>query len=275
MNEKTLPPTLDWADLPLFLAIAREGTLTGAAKISGKSPATLSRRMLDLERRLGKELLIRHDRGYALTDEGRAFADALGTVEQDLVQLIKKPEDDLPLVKLSAGSWTSLDLIRALPAILGTPPEFRLRLIADEARLSLSHREISLGIRAGRPTEEGLAGKRLRRVYFAPYALEKSEKRWLNTTLDTPSARWVAERAGAFVHLEASTARSLLDMALAGLGKAMLPDFVARHYPELVRSGQMVPELSHDQWLVMHDDDRHLPAQRRAIDRIVSALRGD
>ena len=68
----------DWNDLRLFLAVAREGGLSPAARAAGSSPATLARRMLALERRLGRELFVRHERGYALTDGGRALLGDLG-----------------------------------------------------------------------------------------------------------------------------------------------------------------------------------------------------
>ncbi len=66
MNETNF----DWDDLRLFLAVAREGGLAAASASTGKSPPTLGRRMLALERRLGLELFERLPRGYALTDQG-------------------------------------------------------------------------------------------------------------------------------------------------------------------------------------------------------------
>ena len=50
-----------WDDLHLFLAVAREGGLSPAARATGRSAATLGRRMLALERAMGRELFVRHD----------------------------------------------------------------------------------------------------------------------------------------------------------------------------------------------------------------------
>ena len=62
----------NWDDLHLFLAVAREGGLSPAARLTGRSAATLGRRMLALERSMGRELFVRHERGYELTaDCGR------------------------------------------------------------------------------------------------------------------------------------------------------------------------------------------------------------
>lgn len=46
-----------WDDLHLFLAVAREGGLSPAARATGRSAATLGRRMLALERAMGGSCL--------------------------------------------------------------------------------------------------------------------------------------------------------------------------------------------------------------------------
>ncbi len=60
-----------WDDLHLFLAVAREGGLSPAARTTGRSAATLGRRMLALERSIRRELFVRHERGYELTADAR------------------------------------------------------------------------------------------------------------------------------------------------------------------------------------------------------------
>ncbi|WP_066701517.1 helix-turn-helix domain-containing protein [Celeribacter ethanolicus] len=64
-------PKLD--DYALFLAVADAGGLSGAEKATGTSLPTLSRRMAELERSLGKRLFERGNRGYTLTAESRAL----------------------------------------------------------------------------------------------------------------------------------------------------------------------------------------------------------
>ncbi|QDH23242.1 LysR family transcriptional regulator [Saccharibacillus brassicae] len=57
--------------LRYFLAVAREGSLTGAAERLHLTQPTLSRQLKDLERQLGKPLFTRGSRRLSLTDEGR------------------------------------------------------------------------------------------------------------------------------------------------------------------------------------------------------------
>lgn len=54
---------IGWDSYQLFLDVARGGGLTGAAATSGLSPATIGRRMLELEQRIGKILFVRSQTG--------------------------------------------------------------------------------------------------------------------------------------------------------------------------------------------------------------------
>lgn len=264
----------DWEDLNLFLAVARDGGLSAAARSTGRSPATLGRRMYDLERSLGRELFVRHDRGYRLTSEGQVLLAELTEIEARIARLTRRPDADaLPLVKVSAGTWTTMALMRDVAALTGTPPDIRLRFVSEERVLDIGHREVVIGVRNRRPTEESLAGRRLAAVEFAPYAAPGAPARWIRVVSDTPSARWVAQTTvGAEIVCEVTSPRNALDLALTGHGIALLPTFVGDTEQGLHRVGGVVPELTHDRWLVTHDADRHLPEVRRAIDRMCRVL---
>ncbi|OCW57510.1 LysR family transcriptional regulator [Hoeflea olei] len=265
----------DWADLQLFLAVAREGGLSPAARATGRSPATLGRRMMALERKLGRDLFIRHERGYELTAEARTLMQDLEAVEARLLRLTA-PEEPIerPLVKVSAGTWTTLALLDQLDAITGAPADLRLRFVSTEATLDIARREVVIGFRNARPTGGSLAGRRLLRVEFAAYALPGAPDHWIRIVADTPSARWLARVAGTEAACEVTAPRNGLDLALAGRGKALLPTFIGDRHPGLERVGDTISELGHDQWIVTHQDDRHLPHVRRAIDRICAAFAG-
>ena len=64
---------LNWDDTRLFLALARHGTLSGAARELGIGLATISRRVERMEHALGLPLFLRHQNGYDLTDQGAAL----------------------------------------------------------------------------------------------------------------------------------------------------------------------------------------------------------
>lgn len=272
MNEKKLND-VDWSDLSLFLAVAREGGLSPAARATGRSAATLGRRMLALERALSCELFIRHDRGYELTAQARDLLEELADVEARIHRLARvRPGSEKPLVKISAGTWTTLYLMDKIDAIVGTPPDIRLRFVSAEAILDITHREVVIGIRNARPTEEGLAARKMARLEFAPYATPKAPDQWIRVLAETPSARWLAKRAGNDVFCEVNTPRNSLDLALLGKGKALLPTFIGDTQKALKRVGGTIPELAHDRWIVTHAEDRYLPEVRRTIDRMYKVL---
>ena len=268
MNEKSSR----WDDLSLFLAVGRAGGLSPAASVTGRSAATLGRRMHALERSLGRELFIRHDRGYELTAEGRALLDELAEVEVRITRLARPAEDAVPLVKISAGTWTTLALLGNLDALTGTPPDVRLRFVSTEAVLDIPKRQVLIGFRNRRPTEAGLAGRKLARVEFAPYATPNAPKRWIKVMADTPSANWLEKSVGDDALCEVTAPRNGLDLALAGKGMALLPTFIGDAQPTLAQVGGTIAALSHDRWIVTHQDDRHLPEVRRTLDRLCAAL---
>ncbi|MEC9196343.1 MAG: LysR family transcriptional regulator [Pseudomonadota bacterium] len=264
---------VSWDDLAAFLAIARNGGLSGAAREIGSSPPTLGRRMREMERRLGRELFVRRSHGYDLTDAGARLRDDLLPAEMAMIRATIPAQDGrLPLVRITAGTWTMLALADVLQSITGNPPDLRVRLLQGEEVLSIPRREAAIGFRNSRPDEAGLATRRLRPVDFAPYAAAGAPKQWIVVRAQTPSARWVAECCGDDVIAEVNAPRLALDLALRGIGQVLLPTFIGNAYPELERVGKKVKELSHDQWLVTHDDDRALPEIRRALDRIAEAF---
>src|SRR5258708_36204621 len=63
---------MEWSDLRVFLAIAREGTLGAAARKLGHSQPTMGRRLRALEHAVGQTLFQRTGDGFVLTDEGAA-----------------------------------------------------------------------------------------------------------------------------------------------------------------------------------------------------------
>ncbi|MGQ7846110.1 LysR family transcriptional regulator [Granulosicoccus sp. 3-233] len=269
MNEKIV----QWSDLHLFLAVAREGGLSPAARATGSSAATLGRRMLQLERAMGRELFIRHDRGYELTADARELLQQLTDVESRIGTLTARPVDARqPLVKVSAGTWTTLLLLRNHEALSGSPPDLKLRFVQAEDILNIPRREVTIGFRNQRPTDDHLATRKLQRVEFAPYAVAGAPERWIRVIADTPSARWLKRIAGNDGVCEVNTPRNSLDLVMVGVGIALLPTFIGDSEAELQRKGGTIAELSHDQWIVTHQDDRHLPEVRRAIDRLCSVL---
>ena len=72
----------DWNDLKYFLAIARHGSTVGAAKALNVNRSTVPRRLDELEKRLGRRLVLREPTGYKLTELGQNMVTYAEGVEE-------------------------------------------------------------------------------------------------------------------------------------------------------------------------------------------------
>ncbi|MEZ9579797.1 MULTISPECIES: LysR family transcriptional regulator [unclassified Vibrio] len=265
---------LNWSDLQLFIYVAKEGGLSAAAKSSQRSPATLGRRMHALEKTLGKELFFRHDRGYELLAAGEKLLKELTALESQITTITGVcSQDNRPLVKISAGTWTTLFLIQNINQFSATLDKILIRFISTEKILNISHREVVIGIRNIRPTDESLVCRKLKRVEFAPYSTKDSPEIWIKVLSDTPSGRWLDRFVGYNSICEVSEPRNSLDLALQNKGIALLPTFIGDAQRQLHRIGNIIDELGHDQWLVTHHEDRYLPEVKTLISTLGEALR--
>ncbi|MFL6555654.1 MAG: LysR family transcriptional regulator, partial [Bacillus sp. (in: firmicutes)] len=76
--------------LRYFLAVAREGSITGAADFLHVTQPTLSRQLKDLEKELGKKLFIRSSHNIILTDEGML----LRKRAEEIIDMVDKLETE-------------------------------------------------------------------------------------------------------------------------------------------------------------------------------------
>jgi len=82
-----LQGVFDWNDLKHLLAFARQGSTLAAAKTLGVNQSTVHRRLMELERRLGRRLIERHLGGYRLTELGEELQPYAERVEDAVAAL--------------------------------------------------------------------------------------------------------------------------------------------------------------------------------------------
>lgn len=271
-----------WSHYQLFLQVVRHGGLSGAAQESGLSPATVGRHMLDLEQRLGRTLFRRSQRGYRLAPDGETLHAMLKEAEGNL----RRVEDwqgtafAPTLVRLAIGTWNALLVSRHISEIQPPGEPVRLEFVIGEERASLSHRENHIGIRAFRPEETNLAAQRLCPVAYAPFkaknAALSAAERWIAVTREDAISnylRYPHRHHVDAIFMTAIRPRSVLDLVEAGAGITVLPCFIGDTNSRLERAGAIIDELSHDQWLVLHDDDRRQRDIRRIADRLARFIK--
>ncbi|MBY5745023.1 LysR family transcriptional regulator [Rhizobium leguminosarum] len=270
-----------WDSYQLFLQVARLGGLTGASSASGLSPATVGRRMLDLEQEIGRALFSRSQTGYRLTQDGQALLDHLQEMEAAArkVAAWRQSGEGATTVRVAAGTWLAWLLTENFAAIRMPGDAFAISLTIGEARASLAYRESDIGIRAFEPEEANLAARLLGEVAYAVYIRRnaaETDERWISVAEEEAISaylRWPHAHAGTGIVATVNRPRSLPDLVRAGAGKTVLPCFVGDLHPELQRQGSELPELRHRQWIVMNAEDRHRPEIRTVADRMTKLIK--
>src|SRR5260370_41413563 len=80
---------LDWSDLHHFLALAREGSLSAAARGLGVDHVTVARRVAALEASISLKLVDRRPRSYVLTEDGKRIA-AIGAQMEETAFAVER-----------------------------------------------------------------------------------------------------------------------------------------------------------------------------------------
>lgn len=266
-------PGLD--DLALFVLVAQSGGLGAAARQAGLSVPTLSRKMQNVEQQLGLDLFQRGPRGYVLTRQGQETLDRLRPLGGLHDRLLRDVTQSAAVnVRITAGTWMSSFLARRLTRDAISDmwrPEFR----EATARLDIARREADIGLRNQRPDQPWLAGRRLFKVELAPFALSDTVRGYVglsDAVLAPPSGRWLRDTHPDQIVATAGSPHLLADMAMAGIGRVILPLFVAPDWPGLQQVGPVIDALSHDSWLVCHHEARHDPPVRAALEQIAAIL---
>lgn len=266
----------DWNDLRLFFHVAESGGLSGAARITGLSAATIGRRMLALEQQTGQSLFHRAQTGYSLTAFGDSLMARVRTMRASAlpVEELLSARSETPVIRLSAGTGTAQFLALRHGQLRKSGDRFRLHFATSEATLDLTHREIDLGIRNQPPAQGNLASRKLCTLRFAPYrnrsvphpgALE-----WLamdRKAAKHPAAFWVYEQNLPICALAGSVA-TLHHLIRAGAGIGLMPCMLGDFDPTLERAGPLIEALTEHQYLVTHNDDRHRTPVRQLTQRI-------
>ncbi len=287
MNEN-----LNWDDLRLFLAVARAGGLAKAAPATDVSSPTLSRRMRAFERAVGVVLFDRRRDGYEITAAGRELLVHAEEVEKGAltIERWRTAADPRPLVRIAAGAWTSAFLARRMACLIDGAEDLRIEVLTSVSAADLLRREANLGLRNRRPEINGLAGRRLAQVAFAVYgadALVRGDAKagdarrfaacpWVAFAPPgpkPPSAVWLDEHLPREARLTCSTPHAALEAAVGGVGLCILPCFIGDTTTGLWRASGIVADLTHDQWLVSHDDERHDKRIRQVAGRIAELIR--
>ena len=289
---------LDWGDLQSFLAIARSGSLQGAARTLGVNHSTVFRRLNAFEAALGARLFDRLPGGYVPTPAGEDLRVSAERIEQEAQAVERRLlGGDLRLsgsLRVTTTDTLAQGLLGPhLAAFHQRYPGIELELITGNAFFSLSRREADVALRPGRQPEDAMVGRRLGTVAVAVYgapsylaqhprpqsALDLGRHALISGDASLghlPAVRWLASLAPAeAVVLRCNSWLSQLAAARAGLGLAALPCFLADGEPALERVLPPEPAIASELWLLTHPELRRSARIRAFMDHLAESLRAE
>lgn len=287
---------MDWDDLRLFLAVARNETLSSAGRALRLDPATVGRRIARLEEATGQRLFVKGPQGYALTDEGAGLLPHAERAEAGVAgaeEALRGPAAGLTgAIRLGAPDGCATYLLpQVLACIADANPGLDVQVVALPRVFNLSRREADLAIgvsrpEAGRLTVQKIADYRLHlaaaRGYLdrhgrpATKADLKSHRMvgYIPDMIFDRELDYLAQLGVDRVALASNAIPVQLQWLREGAGLGMVHAFVLPFAPELV---PVLPEvaLTRAFWLIRHADDTRSARLDRFAEALVAGLRAE
>ena len=268
--------TLDWNDLRTVLAVARAGSLAGAARALELRHSTVFRRIEQAERRLGSRLFERSRSGWSPNPQGEAVARAAADMESAALgaeRAISGADARLEgTIRIATSELLAGHLLLPLlRPFLAEHPGIEIECDVSNRNVDLTRREADLALRATPQPPDMLVGRRIGSMRYAVYAA----KQLIGKRQSAPvlgELPWVGfdERIAHFQiaqwfrhalpdvrpRLRLDSMSALMKAAAAGIGAVLLPTFAAAQEPALVRVTEEIDGPEMGLWLLSHPDVR-------------------
>lgn len=276
-----------------MLAVARLGRLSAAAEVLQVNHTTVARRLAALEKSLGERVLVRTSNGWELTDRGREVMQVAEQVERAMASVTTSADQGLSgVVRIAGPDGFATHVVAPAAVDLGRRhPHLRVEVISATQRLRQHRSGVDIEVVVGEPDVHRATAVELMHYALGLYAStdyldQHPAPRTLADIADHPlcyyiesslqvdgldlatdvlpaPSRWIRSTS-VFVHLETT---------LLGAGIGILPDYMARRHPSLVR---LLPddyrhELTY--WAVVRSEAARSPVVRATLDVVRRAAR--
>ncbi len=286
---------MNWDDYRHFLAVARSGRLSAAGRQLGVDHATVGRRVKALEEALGATLFDRSPQGYRLTDEGQRLIHIAETMESGTItaqaELGGQGKRISGAVRIGAPEGLATYMLAKCGADLcRAHPELEVQIVALPRTFSLSKREADIAIAVSPPTSGRLKTRKITdyklhlygtKAYLANHAA-------IETIEDLKKIRGIAyvpdliyDKELDYIpllgpdirpHLTSTSVHVQLEAVLADAGVAILHDFMAAPYPQLVKVLPDQISFTRSFWFIVHEDYARLERIRICSDAIIEHI---
>ncbi len=292
----TSNPNFTWDDLQYFLAVARTGQLSTAARQLRTSHATVSRRIDRLEFSLKVKLFERNPRGYVLTGMGQRFIETAERIEAEAdrlqADLLSGTTAQKGVVRLSTpegfANFFFADKIRSF---CDAHPNITLELVTIQQIMSLSRREADIAVSLDPPKDGPYLVEKLTDYSLNVYATKSYLAKappirhrqdllahpfigYIEDMIFAPGLDYLGDvHPGIKARFQSSSIFAQLTATLNGLGLCVLPHFITRSLPDLEIVLPEEVELRRSYWLMRHRDLSQIPRVRMVTDYIFDAVK--
>ena len=280
----------NWDDLRYFLAVARKGSIRGAAAGLKVNHSTVSRRIDAFEKKLDVRLFERLSTGYLITQAGEEMLQSAEQVEGEIAAIDRRVVgrdarlSGLLRVTLHESLAQKL-LMPDLAVFCETYPGIELELIVSQSMANLAKREADVAIRISNDPPDTLVGRRVLKYAAAIYASKDYLSRhdftcggknltWIGWNDAVSDPQWVRDSPypEAPARNRIFNPQAQLEATKAGMGLSMLPCFMGDTEPTLRRVPPATTSPGRDIWLLTHEDLRNTARVRRFLDFMAEAM---
>ena len=289
----------DLNEMAIFVHVVEAGSFTGAAKNLGLPKSTVSRKITQLEERLGVRLIQRTTRSLRLTDTGNAYynqcARILGEIEEANIAVTRMQSTPTGTLRLTAPVLFGATVLSGLIAeYTEQHPQVSVDLVLSDQKLDLVQDGIDVAFRVGNLEDSSLIGRHLGDArsllcaspdYIKQHGMPKHPENLAEHSLInlTQWASWQLCGANEELYNHNVKARiqvndfaSLYTLAMSGAGISPLPTLIAA---PAIRAGSLVPVLQ--DWPfeaspihALYPSNRHLSAKVRSfVDFVIESVR--
>ncbi|MCO6382394.1 MAG: LysR family transcriptional regulator [Vannielia sp.] len=287
---------VSWDDMRIFIAVAREGSLSGAGNALKLDPATVGRRVQRLEESLGAPLFLKSPQGYAPSEAGERLMPHAEELEQAMLSAedaVRGQEDRLTgTIRVGAPDGCANFLLpQVVAGICDAHPGLEVQIVSLPRVFNLNRREADMAIAVSRPTAGRLTVQKITdyHLYLA------ANRRWLKrnpiTRLDDLQGKrlvgyvpdmifdkeldYLGELGLERVHLASNSVSVQFAWVRRGAGIGVVHGFALGGEPKVERVlGEQI-RLRRTFWLVRHADERRVRRLSRFADLLCEGLRAE
>ena len=284
---------MDWNSLKVFLAIARRGSLSGAANKLVVNHSTIFRRLNAFEEEIGGKLFERINNRYELTTLGHELLELAENIENSFDgidrHIVGKDVQPKGTVKITApNNIAHCYLPRYISDFNRQYPEIKIELLVSNQEFNMSNRQADIAVRATSSTPpDHLIGKQVgtlnwsifgSKKYKDTFGLPKDLQELNDHSLigptgvlnRVPAITWLDKHFAQQITTRCDDLTTMSYFVESGQGLALLPDDQLR--PKLIRLFGVKEAGSSHLWLLTHPDLRHVERIKLVMQHLTKAF---